>query len=106
MGVLGTNLTSKDTTKIVIAEVVDKEDTYEIIRVYGNDEDFDEICTAPLRIPAQFCKKAVNHHLRQPFNKEFPAYTCKISHNMLVMNQEEAYKRILTTTEKWKGEET
>lgn len=100
MGVLGTNLSMKDATKTVIAEVVDKEDCYEIIRVYGNNEDFDVICAAPLRMPAQFCKKAVNHQLNTYFN-DLPVYMCKISHNMNVMSKEEAYQNILTTTNLW-----
>lgn len=103
MGVLGTNLTSEDTTKIVVVKVIDAEDCYEIARVYGNNEDFDVICTAPLKMPAHFCKKAVNHYLQQPFNKKFSLYTCKISHNKSVMSMEEAFERILTATEQWKG---
>lgn len=101
MGVLGMNLVGKDTTKIVIAEVVDKEDCYEIIRVYGNNEDFDVICTAPLRILARFCKKAVNHQLQTSFN-DLPVYTCQISHNASVMSKGEAFNKILTATELWK----
>lgn len=100
MGVLGTNFSSKNATKTVIAEVVDKKDCYEIIRVYGNNEDFDVVCTAPLKMPAHFGKKAVNHQL-QTFYNDLPVYTCKISHNMLVMSKEEAFERILSTTKQW-----
>lgn len=100
MGVLGTNLTRENITKIVIAELIDKKDIYEIIQVYGNNVDFDVVCTAPLNIPAHFCKNAVNYQLEKNY-RNLPVYTCKISHKVDIMDKEEAYRMILTTKTKW-----
>ncbi len=101
MGVLGKDFTwGKDETKIVVIEVTNKEDTHEIAHVYGENEDFNVLCSFPLNIPAQFSKEKVNYHL-QTMSYDLPVYTCKISHNLDEMSKEEAFNRILNASEPW-----
>lgn len=103
MGVLGTNLNMRDATKIVIIEVVDNNDCYEIAHVYGDNEDFDVLCRFPLNMPMHFSNKAVNYHL-QRISSGLPIYTCQISHKKDIMSMEEGIKRILGATKPWTRE--
>ena len=100
MGVLGTNLGMSDTTKIVIAEVVDAKGYYEIAHVCGDNEDFVVLCIFPLYMPRKFNKESVNEYLKN-YNSNFPVYTCKISHKNDVMSKGEAFNKILNATEPW-----
>jgi len=104
MGLLGTNLNMNDQTKTVIAEVIDKEDCYEIIFVYGNNEDFDVAQAFLSNMPMQFSKEGIIFQLQKfKFYSDFPIYTCQISHNGNVMSREEAFEKILNATEPWEG---
>lgn len=92
-----------DATKIVIAKVMEKEDCYEVIHVYGNNEDFDVMCNFPLRIPALYTKVGVDKFLERHNPRNLPVYSCTLSHDMNVMGKEEAFEKILDATELWTG---
>ena len=68
MGALGTDLTIA--TKIVVTKLKDKE-LYEIIYVYGNNEDFDCICLPFSCMPVRYKKETLCHYL-QIFNTKNP----------------------------------
>lgn len=106
IGVLKTDLTVEDVTKYVIARNVDilASDTYEIICVMGNNEDYFPVCTGLIpfaRVPANYCKEAVNHFLSQHAKKGLPVYTCEVSHKKEVMTLEQATQLFFSTTEAW-----
>ena len=98
MGALGTDLTIA--TKIVVTKLKDKE-LYEIIYVYGNNEDFDCICLPFSCMPIRYKKETLCHYLQIFNTKNLPVYTCEISHNINVMTREEGIDIILNTTELW-----
>ena len=100
------NFTGKDITKIVIAKIIDKEDVYEIIHVYGNNEGFYYICLHFSQTPALFTKKIINQYLPRHKENLPPVYTCEITHTSSVMTREEAINRILNTTDKGESYET
>ena len=98
-GVLGKKFAYGSAKKIVIIELLDREDCFEIAQVYGENEDFVVVCSYPLDLPACYGKKGVNNYLRV-FNN-LPVYTCKISHKLDKMSREEAFGRILNAVEPW-----
>lgn len=100
MGALGTNLNIRDTTKIVIVQVVDNDDCYEIAHVYGNNEDFDVLCRFPLNMPMRYSREHVEEYLKK-YGNHFPVYTCQISHKKDVMSKEDAFAKILNAVEPW-----
>lgn len=98
-GVLGKEFAYGSAVKIVIIELLDMEECFEIAQVYGENEDFVVVCSFPLNMPARYGKKGVSNYLRT-FN-DLPVYTCKISHNLDMMSKEEAFGKILNAAEPW-----
>lgn len=104
LGVLGTDLTTEDVTKYVVAKIMGKEDEYEIICVMGDNEDFYPICTGLVpfaRIPASYRKEGVDRTLYRLNGKNLPVFTCEISHNEKIMTLEQAKQLFFSTMDAW-----
>lgn len=105
MGVLGKDFEWKDVTKVVAIELLDKEDYFEVACVYGENEDFDVVCSFPLSIPSQIHREKINNYLRSYLRgRDLPVHTCKISHDTEKMSREEAFNMILNANEPWEYE--
>lgn len=90
LGVLGTDLTTEDVTKYVVAKLMGAEDKYEILCVMGDNVDFYPICTGFVpfaRVTAEYGKEGVNRTLAMMNKKNLPVFTCEISHETMTLEQ-------------------
>lgn len=104
LGVLGTDLTTEDVTKYIVAKIMSEEDEYEIICVLGDNEDFYPICTGLMpfaRITASYRKEGVDRTIAMLNRKNLPVFTCEISHDEKIMTLEQATQLFFSTTDAW-----
>lgn len=99
LGVLGTDLTTEDVTKYVVAKLMFEEDKYEIINILGNNEDYYPLGNG-YREANVYSKQGINRTLTLINKNNLPVYTCEILHDSTVTTPTQT-STVFGTTEIW-----